>query len=256
MVSAMWAGQWDVRRLDEVDSTNTHLRELARRGAPEGLVVVADHQRAGRGRLDRRWESPPRANLLVSALLRPDLSESAVHLCTGGAALAAADACREVAGVEPELKWPNDLVVQGSKLAGILAEAEFGRRGLEAVVVGIGLNVAWPGPPDAKGTCLDALGDGPPVDRTQLLDALLGGWADRRAQLEDAAGRERLADEIRRRCGTLGHEVRVVLAEGELTGVAATLDDQGRLVLRTADGDRAVSAGDVTQVRPADRGSP
>ena len=125
MVSAMWGGEWDVHWLDEVDSTNTYVRDRARQGAPAGLVAVADHQTAGRGRLDRRWESPPGANLLASVLLRPGCGAGDVHLCAGAVALAGADACREVAGVEPVLKWPNDLLLDGAKLAGVLAEAEF-----------------------------------------------------------------------------------------------------------------------------------
>ena len=158
MVSAMWGGAWDIHQLDEVGSTNTYVREQARQGAPAGLVAVADHQTAGRGRLDRRWESPPGANLLVSFLLRPGCGAGEVHLCAGAVALAGADACREVAGVEPVLKWPNDLLLDGAKLAGVLAEAEFAGDRLKAVVVGIGINVAWPGPPDAGGTCLNDVG--------------------------------------------------------------------------------------------------
>ena len=97
----MWGGEWDVHWFEEVDSTNTYVLDQARRGAPPGLVVVADHQTAGRGRLDRRWESPSGTNLLASLLLRPQCDGADVHLCTGAVALAAADACREVAGVAP-----------------------------------------------------------------------------------------------------------------------------------------------------------
>ena len=182
-------------------------------------MAVADHQTAGRGRLDRRWESPRGANLLASVLLRPACDGADVHLCTAAVALAAADACREVAGVEPVLKWPNDLLVGGSKLAGVLAEAEFDRGSLAAVVVGIGINVAWPGPPGAGGTCLDERGrGGPPVDRTVLLDACWARWRPRRGLLDDAAGRRALADELRRRCATLGQPVRVIVAGGGVHG--------------------------------------
>ena len=251
MVSAMWGGAWDVRWFDEVDSTNTYVRDQARRGAPAGLVVVADHQTAGRGRLDRRWESPPGANLLASVLLRPQCEGSDVHLCTGAVALAAVDACREVAGAEPVLKWPNDLLVAGSKLAGVLAEAEFSGGTLAAVVVGIGVNVAWPGPQGAGGTCLDDLGTPtPPVDRRVLLDHLLGALAARAAALDDAAGRRGLADEVRRHCATLGQPVRVALASEEFTGMAVAIDDAGRLVVETGSGPRRVTAGDVVHLRP------
>src|SRR5580693_5772274 len=154
MVCAMWAGEWEIRRFAEIDSTNTYVLDQARLGAAEGLVAVAEHQSAGRGRLDRRWESPPGASLLVSVLFRPDLDPSELHLCTAAMALAAAEACRQVAGVGPVLKWPNDVLVNEEKLAGVLAEASFdrdpgldaGAGGVVAVVVGLGLNIDWPGP--------------------------------------------------------------------------------------------------------------
>jgi BirA family biotin operon repressor/biotin-[acetyl-CoA-carboxylase] ligase len=251
MVSAMWGGEWEIHWLDEVDSTNTYAGDLARRGAPAGLVAVADHQTAGRGRLDRRWESPRGANLLASVLLRPGFAGDDVHLCAGAVALAAADACGAVAEVEPTLKWPNDLLLDGAKLAGVLAEAEFAGPVLTAVVVGIGLNVAWPGPPEAGGTCLDDVGAAArPIDRRILLDGLLGALEPRCAQLEGAGGRRALADEVRARCATLGQRVRVILAGEELFGVAVAIDDAGCLVVDTATGPRSVSAGDVVRVRP------
>ena len=246
----MSPAEWEIRWLDEVDSTNTYVRQCAHDGALEGLVVVADYQTAGRGRLDRRWESPRGANLLASVLLRPRCDGTDVHLCTGAVALAAADACREVAGVEPVLKWPNDLLIGGSKLAGVLAEAEFSGGALASVVIGIGINVAWPGPAGAGGTCLDDLGGTAPVDRQVLLERLLGALAARRPLLDEPSGRAALADEVRRRCATLGQLVRVVLPGEELTGLAAAIDDAGHLVVETASGPRRVTAGDVVHLRP------
>ena len=247
----MWGGVWDIHWLSEVDSTNTYVRDRARRGAPAGLVAVADHQTAGRGRLDRRWESPPGANLLASVLLRPDCGAEDVHLCAGAVALAGVDACREVAGVEPVLKWPNDLLLGGAKLAGVLAEAEFAGADLSAVVVGIGINVAWPGPAEAIGTCLDDAGrTAQPVERRVLLDRLLASLEPRCEMLQYAVGRRDLADEVRSRCATLGQQVRVMLAGEELIGRAAAIDDAGRLVVETASGPQSVSAGDVVHLRP------
>jgi BirA family biotin operon repressor/biotin-[acetyl-CoA-carboxylase] ligase len=247
----MWAGAWEIRRFAEIDSTNTYVLDQARNGAAEGLVAVADHQTAGRGRLDRRWESPPGANLLASVLLRPGCLADDLHLCSAAVALAAADACTEVAAVDPVLKWPNDLLVGGSKLAGVLAEAEFHETRLRGVVVGIGLNVAWPGPPEAGGTCLDEAGGTPhPVDKGALLDRLLEGLARRRPLLDEAAGRRTLADEVRRRCATVGQRVRVALPHEELTGLASAIDDAGHLVVETAAGRRSVSIGDVVHLRP------
>jgi BirA family biotin operon repressor/biotin-[acetyl-CoA-carboxylase] ligase len=251
MVSAMWGGAWDIHRLEEVDSTNTYVRDRARHGAAAGLVAVADHQTAGRGRLDRRWESPPGANLLASVLLRPDIDGRDVHLCAGAVALAGADACREVAGVEPVLKWPNDLLLEGAKLAGVLAEAEFSGDALGWVVIGIGINVAWPGPPDVGGTCLDDLRDpAAPVAAAEVLDSLLGALAPRREQLDHADGRRQLAADLRAHCTTLGQQVRVELAGETLRGRATEIDDAGHLVVLTADGPRTVTAGDVVHLRP------
>jgi BirA family transcriptional regulator, biotin operon repressor / biotin---[acetyl-CoA-carboxylase] ligase len=246
----MWAGAWEIRRFAEIDSTNTYVMDQARQGAAEGLVAVAEHQTAGRGRLDRRWESPPGANLLASVLLRPRCEADDLHLSSGAVALAAADACAELTDVEPVLKWPNDLLVGGSKLAGVLAESEFEASGLPGVVVGIGLNVAWPGPAEAGGTCLDDLGGAAqPVDKDILLDRLLEGLSRRRPLLDEEAGRRILADEVRRRCATLGQRVRVTLSNEELTGAASAIDEAGRLVVETESGRRLVGAGDVVHLR-------
>jgi BirA family transcriptional regulator, biotin operon repressor / biotin---[acetyl-CoA-carboxylase] ligase len=240
---------WDVRRFDEIDSTNRYLLEQAREGAPAGVVAVAGHQTAGRGRLDRRWESPPGTNLLASFLLRPRCAPTELHLATAAVALAAADACRDVAGVDARLKWPNDLLVGESKVAGVLAEADFGGGPAVAVVVGLGLNVGWPGPPGAGGTSLDEA-RGSTLDTEAMLEGVLVALAPRAELLDHAAGRAALAEEQRRRCATLGTRVRVTLAAGDVTGTARALDDAGQLVIETVEGTRTVSAGDVVHLRP------
>jgi BirA family transcriptional regulator, biotin operon repressor / biotin---[acetyl-CoA-carboxylase] ligase len=248
MVSAMWGGTWDVRRFEEIDSTNAYLRREARKGAPEGTVAVADHQSAGRGRMDRRWESPVGASLLTSVLFRPDFDPSELHLCTAAVALAAAEACRQVAGVGAVVKWPNDLLVGDAKLAGVLAEAEFDGTSC-TVVVGLGLNVDWPGPAGVGGTCLNDLSSAP-VDRDVLGDAFLEALSGRRALLDTAEGRREVAAELRHRCATLGQRVRVELPAEAVVGVAVEVDDAGHLVVQTAAGPRTVSAGDVVHLRP------
>ena len=225
---------FDVRRFASIDSTNTWVMDEARRGAPEGLVAVADHQTAGRGRLGRVWEAPPGANLLMTVLLRPGADVSG-HLAVAVVALAGRDAASSVAGVSCGLKWPNDLVVDdgGRKLAGVLAETD----GAGAVAVGIGLNVAWAPEGAAR------LGEG--VARDEVLDALLSslaswlerGWAD--------VGRA-----YREACVTVGRDVRVELVDGEVfEGRAADVDDAGRLLVEVPACVRTVEAGDVTHVR-------
>ena len=191
-------------------------------GAPEGTVAVADHQSAGRGRLDRRWEAPAGASLLVSVLFRPEFDPAELHLCTAAVALAAAEACRRVAGVGPVLKWPNDLLVGEAKLAGVLAEAELRRRSgcAVAVVVGLGLNVTGPVPP----------GSGAPACATSAADAGRPAGAPRRpartrsppAGPSSTARRAgaRWRPSCANRCATLGQRVRVELAAEAVVGVA------------------------------------
>ncbi len=219
-----------MRRFETIDSTNTWVLDQARSGAPEGLVAVADHQSAGRGRLGRVWEAPAGANLLMTVLLRP-VVVSAQSLAR--VALAGRDAASS-AGVACGLKWPNDLVVEGvGKLAGILAETD----GAGAVAVGIGMNVAW-APPDAARLGAD-------VSRDAVLDALLtslDGWLDR-SEVEASTA-------YRSACLTIGREVRVELVGGpSFEGTATDVDDAGRLLVDTADGLRTVDVGDVVHLR-------
>lgn len=222
----------DVRRLEEVDSTNRYLLDLARAGAPEGVVVVADYQTAGRGRRGRTWEAPPGGALLTSVLLRPPLAPAQRWRVGAAMALAAADACR-TAGAAAVIKWPNDLLVDGAKVAGVLAEADG-----EAVVVGIGINVAW-APPAAA-----ALGPG--VDRDDLLATLL-------ANLEHWCRHwDGVGPAYRRRCGTVGKRVRVELAHGVVAGRAEAVDGDGRLqVITDADETLHLASGDVIHVTGA-----
>ncbi|HEY2213983.1 MAG TPA: biotin--[acetyl-CoA-carboxylase] ligase [Acidimicrobiales bacterium] len=241
---------WEVRRFEEIDSTNTYLRTEARNEAPDGVVAVAEHQTAGRGRLDRTWESPAGASLLFSVLLRPQIDPAELHLCTAAVALAAAEACRTIAGVEPRLKWPNDLLVGESKLAGVLAEAEFEAGKVSAVIVGIGINVGWPGPEGVGGTCLDDLA-ATPVDRVHLLDAILSAFTPRRTQLDSPTGRHQLATELQQRCATIGQQVRIELASGDIVGRATGINEAGHLIVETMDGTQTIAAGDVVHLRPS-----
>ncbi len=248
----MTAPGWDVRRFATLPSTNDWLLERAREGAPAGVVVVADHQSAGKGRMGRRWEAPAGRSLLVSALLRPLAPVGELFTCTAAVALAAADACRRVAGVDPGVKWPNDLVIGTEKLAGILAESDAaapgGRTGSVAVVIGVGCNVDWQ-PPGATSLAAHAQG---PVERDVLLEAMLECLGSRAALLDTGAGRRATVAELRSRCVTLGQRVRVEMGgAGTFCGVARELQDDGRLLVATGTGDVAVAAGDVVHLRPA-----
>jgi BirA family biotin operon repressor/biotin-[acetyl-CoA-carboxylase] ligase len=257
----------DIRRFETIDSTNRYLLDQARAGAPDGVVAVADHQTAGRGRLGRRWEAPAGANLLMSVLLRPELPAPLRHLAPAVVALAAAEAAQNVAGLALGVKWPNDLLApDGRKVAGVLAEGDLatgvGEPGTAAgappgVVVGIGVNVNWPAeggdlPDDLAGTATSLRQQtGHPVDRWEVLDALLTALEPRLSDLETVPGRARQADDLRRRCTTVGTEVRIELADSVFEGVAVDVTAEGHLVVDSGGEFRTVVAGDVVHVRPS-----
>lgn len=240
----------DVRWVDSTGSTNADLLALARSGASEGVVLVADHQTAGRGRQGRAWTAPPGASLLLSILLRP--AAAAAQTTTMAVAVAAAEAVHELAGFQPRLKWPNDLVWPGDgsaldrKLAGILAEADWAAVDNVAVVVGIGINVVWPDElPDELAEIAVAINHiaHVQIDREQLLIALL-------RRLDRWLYAPELVARWRELSATLGRRVRILLPAGNLTGTAVDVDERGHLVVETANGERrTVAVGDVVHVR-------
>jgi BirA family transcriptional regulator, biotin operon repressor / biotin---[acetyl-CoA-carboxylase] ligase len=252
----------DVRWVAETESTNSDVLARARASEPEGLVVVADHQTAGRGRLDRTWQAPPGSSLLVSVLLRPQLAPEHAPITATAVALAAVAACLEVAGVEPSLKWPNDLILtdpatgRSGKVGGILAESIVERGELEAVVVGLGLNVNWPPDPpeelDGIAISLNAVA-GATIDREELLAALLRHLRSTYALVASVAGREELLDAYRSRCATLGQIVRVERTDDAFEGRAASVTPEGHLVVEPSGGGAAieVTVGDVVHLRHA-----
>jgi BirA family biotin operon repressor/biotin-[acetyl-CoA-carboxylase] ligase len=225
-----------------VSSTNDVAASLAERGAPEGCVVAAHAQSAGRGRHGRIWVSPSGAGLYVSVVLRP--SRDAANAVTIAAGVALAEGIEAATGLDVALKWPNDIYAGERKLAGVLAEAA---DGLAYVILGIGINVmpaAYPPEVAARATSLEyELGRA--VDRGLLLAECLAALARRYADIE--SGRDSaVLDAWRRRAALmLGRRVRWQKAGGMAEGVAETIDATGALVVRTSAGMVAVTAGEV-----------
>lgn len=247
----------DVRWVAETGSTNRDLLIAAAEGAPEGLVLVADHQTAGRGRLDRAWIAPPGASLLVSTLLRPRCGPEDLFLLTLACGLAACEAIVEVAGVQPGLKWPNDLVVVSGplvdrKLGGILAESHVAEGRVDAVVVGMGLNLNWPRelPEDISATAssvnhlIDAA-----VDREAVLVAWLRRYDEHLSAITDPKRRQVLLATVRTHSATIGRDVRVETANGSFEGSAVGIDDDGRLLIHRDGSTTAVTVGDIIHAR-------
>ncbi len=232
-----WPAGWHVDWVAETASTNADLLAAGAAGAPDRSVLAAGHQTAGRGRLDRVWDAPPGRNLLVSLLLRE--VPIFAHEVTQRVALAALAACRLVADVEPQLKWPNDVLLDGVKLAGVLAQVGTSPQG-NFVVVGIGINAGWAPPGAAR------LGDA--VTPGRLLTALLSSY--------DALPTV-LMPLYRQHLVTIGQQVRVELpGERVVVGRAIDVEADGRLVVLD---DCAVShridTGDVIHLRPAGSGA-
>lgn len=222
---------WHVSRVAETGSTNADLLAAAASGAPHRSVLVTDHQTAGRGRLDRKWDAPPGQNLLVSVLFRTGFDPTTSHSLTQLAAVAAARTAEQLVGITPELKWPNDLLLNGCKLAGILAQSA--TTGSDRyVVVGMGLNLGWAPDGAAK---LDSV----------TPHAFLPVWLAEIARLMEID----CFDEYRHRLSTLGQMVRVELASGPIEGYAVDVQRDGSLLVRTALEEITVLTGDVIHLR-------
>jgi BirA family transcriptional regulator, biotin operon repressor / biotin---[acetyl-CoA-carboxylase] ligase len=231
----------------EIGSTNDEARRLARAGAPEGTLVIAEHQTAGRGRLERRWEAPPGSSLLLSLILRPALAPAQVQRLTMVCGMAVVEAVEATSGLVVGLKWPNDVVAGAAKLGGILAEMELQGEAVAHAVLGVGLNVnvrASDLPQDTlpASSLSEILGE--PVPRLPLLQALLR--AVERRVLALAAGHSP-HEEWAGRLVTLSRQVTVSGAGPAFQGTAVGVNPNGALLVRRADGRlETVLAGDVT----------
>ncbi len=235
---------FDVEYHDSIGSTNDRARDLAGEGAAD-VVVLADEQTGGRGRLDRAWAAPS-GGVWLSAVCRPDLPPAQVPVYTLAAAVATTEAVREC-GVDASIKWPNDVLVgEGDverKLAGILTEMEGEADRVSWVVVGVGLNanVDAADVPETATTIREQVGD---VDRADLTRDVLERFHDLRSNPESVLPAwQDLA-------GTLGKRVRVETPGGEVVGEAVDVEFPGTLVVETDDGEKRVSAGDCEHLRP------
>ncbi|MBI3304508.1 MAG: biotin--[acetyl-CoA-carboxylase] ligase [Deltaproteobacteria bacterium] len=237
-----------------LDSTNTYAARLAREGAPEGTVVIADSQSGGKGRLGRSWVSPPQVNLYLSAILRPPVTAGVAPQLNLLAAVAVADTIVQVCGLTPAIKWPNDVLAGGKKVCGILAEMQTEANALRAVILGIGVNInaplgAFPDELRDKASSLFLAG-GRLVDRPAFTASLLTHlekwyvlW------LEEGFPALRPAWE-RHAAGLIGKQITVAAPEGTVAGTVLGLDSDGALLLQDRDSGapRRLLAGDVTVV--------
>lgn len=238
-----------ILRFEQVESTNTLAHEQADLGEAEGLVITAEEQTAGRGRLGRKWLVPHGTSLQCSILLRPPLTPQHATRVMLMATLAVASMLEQELQLAPTLKWPNDVLLGGKKVCGILTESSVIGDSLACVILGIGLNVNYtmrnyPDLAERATTLQDVVGQA--LDRTRLERALLYHLNHYYFRLK--AG-ESLADEFRARLAMLGEPIRVANQDTIFEGVAEDVDDDGALVLRQDQSRVKLYAGDVTIVK-------
>lgn len=229
-----------------LDSTNDEAKRLIEKGEPHGTLIIADEQTAGRGRSGRTWVTPPMSAVAMSLILRPT-APAPLHLTQisllGG--LAVLEGIQRTTNLTPQLKWPNDVLINGSKVAGVLAESLFVGDRLEAVIVGMGVNVNAAPPPDLKleypATCLsDALGRH--VDREKLIEAILESFDARYSQL----GTSTLTEAWSAHLAMKGQGVQVVGVTETIRGTLEGVTGEGALLIRLATGEiKTILAGDV-----------
>ncbi|WP_337289630.1 biotin--[acetyl-CoA-carboxylase] ligase [Candidatus Methylomirabilis sp.] len=239
-----------IHLFQEVDSTNDEAVALASRSEAEGAIVIAEAQRRGRGRLGRRWQSPRGLGLYLSVILRPTIPPHGAPVLTLMGAVAGVEAIERTTGLITALKWPNDLIVHGRKVGGMLSEMAVEGSRLLHVILGIGINVNQT-EADFDGELRQTAGSlrveaGHPVDRTAIVRSFcesLDSWYER--FLSDSS--LPILEHVRRRCLTLGRQVTARSGDQEISGLAVELESDGRLVIRDARGAlHHLLAGDVT----------
>ena len=247
---------------ESLDSTNTLAMELAEKGVSHGTVVIADRQLKGKGRLGRTWFSPPKGNIYMSVIVRPEIEPKDATLLTIMSAISCARAVRNSTGIEVKIKWPNDLMVSERKLGGILTEMKSDQDRIVFAVIGIGINVnasldAFPS--DVRAAAASVIeelrkgkgikGDSPEISRTLIIAAILNEL-ERWFKVLIKGGRIQLINEWKKLSSTLGRKVKIVSGKDTFSGIAEDIDEEGMLILRLPSGGlKKISAGDVIMLR-------
>jgi len=239
----------NIRYFTEIDSTNTMACRLARDGAPEGTVVAADAQGKGKGRMNRVWQSPPGRNLYVSIILRPSIAPPAAPQLTLVAGVAVADLLTACGLKDVTIKWPNDILISGKKVCGILTEMNSSARGIDFIILGAGLNINMNRENFEPALCDTAtslkIETGKTHDRIEIISGLLN-FFETWYRVFLSVGFPGVRDAWLRHTDILGRQIRVVFQEDTKTGVVMGIDDDGTIMMQGADGTtQRVIAGDV-----------
>ena len=249
-LSARFIGA-DIYLFDAIDSTNDYALKLAKEGAKEGTVVLSESQSKGKGRLGRSWFSPSGANIYLSIILRPQMPTSQIPLLTFAAAIAVAKAIRNAANLDADIKWPNDILIRGKKVAGILSEMGAEKDKVNFAIVGIGINVNL----DKKDIPLELIDKATSIkiesnsliDRTNLICRIIENleeWYN----LFERKGINDIIKEWKRLAITIGRDVKVQSGNSFVEGRAVDIDENGALLIKDRDGIiQRVLSGDIMQ---------
>ncbi len=239
----------------EVNSTNVRARELARNGCAHGTVVVSEVQKTGKGRLSRQWHSPW-GGLWMSVVLRPNIQPAQAPFITVLAGTALASALRDDLDIDARIKWPNDILVGGKKLCGILTEMDAEMSRVDHIVIGIGMNVnndVSKLPNGLRDTVtslsLESGGGGAPVDRPRLLLSILGSLNRHLDKMSTSGGRAEVLGQWREMSDTLGRKVKVEMVDKSVVGTAIGIDEEGALLVETKEGEERVLSGDCVHLK-------
>lgn len=247
-IRTRWAAA-KVLYFNETDSTNTEAKKAAEQGAPHGTLAVADHQTAGKGRRGRSWSSPPGTGIFMTLLTRPDLHPSGASMLTLVAALAVAEAVGQVCGHKAEIKWPNDIVINGKKICGILTEMSTELEHIYYVVTGMGINANMDEFPDEIRDVATSLviETGQKVNRSRLIGAVMEAFETYYDRFMETGDMSALMEIYNGCLANAGREVRVLAPAGEYTGTAVGIDKTGELLVLMEDGEiRRVISGEVS----------
>ena len=236
-MKSQWMGR-EVEFLQETDSTNTEARRLAEKGAKDGTLVVAEYQTAGKGRRGRSWTSPSGTGIWMSLVLRPGLEPACAPMITLLTGLAVSAGIEDYCGLKSQIKWPNDLTLEGKKICGILTEMSADMEMIRYVVVGIGINVnieAFPEEIAYKATSL-YLESGKKIKRSGMIACIMKRMEEYYERFLDTADLSCMRKEYEDRLVNMGRKVLVLAPKGEYQGVCLGINDDGELLVEREDG--------------------
>lgn len=248
MIDTEWAGQ-TIYYFDQIDSTNIRAKQLGEEGVPHGTLIVAGQQNAGRGRRGRTWESPPGVSIYMSIVLRPEMAPVKAPMLTLVMALSAADSLKECTGLDVQIKWPNDIVLNGKKLAGILTEMSTEMDYINHVVIGVGINVntgQLPEELEEKATSL-RLETGRIIRRSEMIASIMKEFERNYQLFIETQGLRQMQEKYNSLLINREKEVRILGVKEEYAAYALGINEKGELLVRRDNGEiEAILAGEVS----------